>query len=149
MKSFFLVVLMVVFFHSCSTSDENVPDKKVMEDDMGMQMLPKDDDPMEESKISYKGNFVSGAHTTTGVAAVNNAKTSLSLTDFKTDNGPVLEVYLATNTSASTYISLGVLKGIQGNYEYTLPDNVDYSVYDHVLIWCVDFKVNFGHAVLK
>ena len=76
-------------------------------------------------------------------------KTILSFTNFSTDDGPLLEVYLATDTSASTFITLGALKGTFGNYEYNLPADVDYKVYNHVMVWCVTFSVNFGHAILK
>ena len=128
-------------FQSCSSSDSDVP----MMDTEDMQMEEED---MPNDTFAFQGDFVSSAHTTLGKAAINEAKTILSLTNFKTDEGPSLEVYLATDTSASTYITLGALKGTDGNYEYTLPANVDYTVYNHVIVWCVPFSVNFGYAVL-
>lgn len=112
-------------------------------------MMEENQMMMDDDTTSFKGNFVSSAHPTSGKVSINNEKTILSFTDFKTDNGPVLEVYLTTDTSVSNYITLGVLKGINGNYEYTLPANIDYTIYNHVVIWCVDFKVNFGYAVLN
>ena len=131
MKNAFMLLLVLISFSSCSNSN----------DDSIKQML--------EVNKSYEGDFVSSAHPTSGKALVNIENTTLSFTNFKTDNGPVLEVYLATDTSASKYVSLGALKGLDGNYEYTLPKNIDFSVYNHVIIWCVDFKVNFGFAILK
>lgn len=145
MKALVLVFLTVVFFQSCSVSDENVPVKPVEET---MTQPPKDE-PMDNLGESYEGNFISGAHRTTGIATINDKKTILTFTNFKTDNGPILEVYLATDTSATNYISLGVLKGIEGDFQYVLPQNIDYSVYNNVIIWCVDFKINFGNAILK
>ncbi len=116
---------------------------------MDKDMTQMEEDMPPNNTSTFQGDFVSSAHPTSGKVSTNEAKTTLSFTNFKTDNGPVLEVYLATNTSASTYISLGLLKGLNGNYEYTLPANVDFTVYNHVIIWCVEFKVNFGYAVLK
>jgi len=138
MKPFYLIFLVAMSFLSCSTSNDAPMDQ----DDMQM-----DNDMMETVILS--GDFVSVAHPTSGKATISDSKTVLNFEDFKTDNGPALEVYLATDNSASTYITLGTLKGTNGNYEYTLPTNVDYAVYNHVIVWCVDFAVNFGYAVLK
>lgn len=101
------------------------------------------------SQTTYQGDFVSGAHTTSGLAKVNEDHTTLSLTDFITSNGPVVEVYLATDLTASNYISLGALQGINGNYDYDLPSNVNFENYKYVIIWCVEFSVNFGYAILE
>ena len=81
---------------------------------------------------------------------VNNEKTKLTFTNFITDSGPNLKVYLASNISNinADYKDLGNIKGINGNYIYDLPTNIDYSVYKYVVIWCVDFNVNFGYSVL-
>ncbi|MFI0430798.1 DM13 domain-containing protein [Mariniflexile sp. HMF6888] len=142
MKIFYLLFIVLMSFQSCSSSDSDAP----MMDAEDMQM---EEDNMPSDTSAFQGNFVSSAHTTLGKATINDAKTILSLTNFKTDEGPSLEVYLATDTSAATYITLGALKGTDGNYEYTLPVNVDYTVYNHVIVWCVPFSVNFGYAVLK
>ncbi|MDE5422256.1 DM13 domain-containing protein [Ancylomarina sp. DW003] len=91
---------------------------------------------MKMSKEETKGNFVSDAHETTGTTSLN-------------DNDPLLEVYLSTDKEATEYISLGVLKGIEGDYQYDIPLGTDLTKYKYVLIWCVDFSVSFGHAVLE
>ena len=95
------------------------------------------------------GNFVSGAHFTSGTASVNSTKTVLSFKNFKTDDGPKLLVYLTTQVGSADYISLGDLKGIEGDYTYDIPNNTDLAKYIIVDIWCVDFEVSFGHAELK
>lgn len=144
MRIFYLAILFLISMQSCSNSDAP------MMEEVEMQM--EEEKPMEEDMSGaslFQGDFVSSAHTTSGKATINEAKTTLSFSNFKTDNGPVLEVYLATNTSVTTYITLGAVKGVDGNYEYVLPNNVDYKIYNHVIIWCVDFKVNFGYAILK
>ncbi|WP_027136623.1 DM13 domain-containing protein [Gaetbulibacter saemankumensis] len=144
MKSLAFVYLLSIVVISCtssSMSETNAGDIPMQED------IPKDED-MSGNK-TYSGDFVSSAHPTSGKATINSERTILSFTDFKTDNGPVLEVYLATNNTAESYISLGELKGIEGNYTYALPENIDFTKYNHVIIWCVEFSVNFGYAVLK
>lgn len=77
-------------------------------------------------------------------------KTSLTLTNFKTDSGPDLNIYLTTSLSAITsdFIDLGNIKGVKGNYTYDLPEQVDYTLYKFVIVWCVDFDVNFGYTEL-
>ena len=137
MRIFYLLLLVFISFQSCSSTDSP------MMDDMNMEkenMMPS---------ALYEGDFVSSAHPTSGKASINDTKTTLTLTNFKTDSGPSLEIYLATNTSATNYISLGSIKGVDGTYEYTLPANIDFSTYNHVIVWCVPFSVNFGYAVLK
>lgn len=137
MRIFFGIFLVFITIQSCSS-----PDSPMMNDDnMDMQdMMPS---PL------FQGNFVSSVHPTSGKVSVNTEKTILSLTNFKTDSGPSLEIYLATNTSGSDYISLGAIKGVDGTYEYSLPANVDFTKHNHVIVWCVPFSVNFGYAVLK
>ncbi|WNH11791.1 DM13 domain-containing protein [Thalassobellus suaedae] len=147
MRVFYLFFLVLISFQSCSTSSNDdmiVKEEKEMEMKEEMQM----EEDMSNSNL-LSGDFISGAHTTSGKASVNEDNTTLSFLNFKTDEGPLLEIYLATDTSAKEYITLGVIKGVNGNYEYDLPENIDLVKYNHVLVWCVTFSVNFGHAVLK
>ena len=96
-----------------------------------------------------KGVFVSDAHPTVGTATVNETVTNLSLTNFKTDAGPKLLLYLSTEVDSKDYVDLGELKGLDGDYDYAIPDGTDVSKYKYVVVWCVDFSVSFGHAELK
>jgi len=107
------------------------------------------EDDKEESGSVEKGIFVSGAHTTTGNVSLNSSETVLSFTNFKTDSGPKLLVYLTTKVGSSDFVSLGDLKGISGDYTYDIPDNTDLTKYHIVDIWCIDASVSFGHAELK
>lgn len=110
----------------------------------------KDEIATPPANASYKGDFVSSAHTTSGTASIDSNETILTLTNFKTDSGPDLNIYLAANLNSITadYIDLGDLKGLNGTYEYDLPDNTDYAHFRYVVVWCVDFDVNFGFAGL-
>jgi len=106
--------------------------------------------PVDNNTIAYMGTFVTSAHPTSGNVTVNKEKTKLNFTNFKSDNAPNLDIYLVSNLSSVSddYINLGDIKGLDGDYTYDLPANTDYTVYKYVVVWCVDFKVNFGYAIL-
>ncbi|OBQ52837.1 DM13 domain-containing protein [Tamlana sp. s12] len=133
MKTYLLLFLSVFTLAACSSDDDS--------NDSTDDMIPE--------KASYRGEFESKAHPTSGIADINEEHTLLNLTNFKSDDGPSLELYLATDEDATKYISLGSLKGLDGNYEYATPEDIDFSEYDHVIVWCVPFGVNFGQAVLE
>jgi len=148
MKYYLFSALILLSFYSCS-SDGSTEMMVEQSNDTTTDDSNDNSDNTDNNNYSYQGDFISSAHETRGVATVNVDKTKLTLTNFKTDDGPLLELYLATDTTAKTYVSLGVLKGIDGNFEYDLPENIDFVEYSHVIVWCVDFSVNFGYAVLK
>jgi hypothetical protein len=87
---------------------------------------------------------------TSGVAGISEDRTKLFLTNFKTDSGPDLNIYLATDINSVTadFIDLGDIQGVNGSYTYDLPDGVNYTNYKYVVVWCVAFTVNFGYAEL-
>ncbi|UZD21609.1 DM13 domain-containing protein [Algoriphagus halophytocola] len=116
---------------------------------MDMDDMEMSSEMQEENTSMYMGEFIADAHPTSGKAKADTSTKILSFTDFKSDDGPLLEVYLATDTQATEFISLGALKGLEGDYEYDLPENVDLVKYQYVLIWCVDFSVNFGYAKIE
>jgi len=138
MKKIYLLLLLIPFFINCSSgSSEQIEIEQII--------IP----PKMEEITSLLGNFVSDAHTTTGATSVNEEKTKLFFNNFKTDNGPKLLVYLATEVGSSDFKNLGDLKGISGDFEYIIPSNTDLNKYKYVVIWCVDFSVSFGHAILN
>ena len=108
------------------------------------------DESANPDNPAFSGDFVSAVHTTSGNASIDQAESTLTLTNFKTDSGPDLNIYLASSFSnvTSDFIDLGNIKGIDGDYTYDLPDNTDYTVYKYVVVWCVAFDVNFGYAAL-
>jgi hypothetical protein len=98
------------------------------------------------------GSFTSNAHQTTGTVKIvreTSGKRFLVFENFRTDNGPDLRVWLSPNTTASPYTQIGTLKAISGNFSYELSDSVNYTTNNRVLIWCEDFSVLFGNAVLQ
>ncbi len=131
----------------------------MMEKDDSMMeetMMEKDDSMMEETILmSYSGIFVGvgdGIHDAQGDAytiPLEDGSTVLRLENFQSTNGPDLFVYLSTDENASEFINLGELKANKGNQNYEIPDDVDLSKYNKVLIWCKSFSVLFGSAELS
>lgn len=79
----------------------------------------------------------------------------LRLEDFRTDNGPDLNVYLVAAPPdaeaaelGADFIDLGDLKGNVGDQNYEIPRDVDLDRYSTVVIWCVRFATAFGAAGL-
>ncbi len=100
------------------------------------------------------GNFVGsgdGIHEAEGdvlTLKLEDGSQYVRFENFKSTNGPDLYVYLATDDQASDFVSLGLLKGNVGNQNYEIPEGVDLSKYNKVLIWCKMFGVLFGSAQL-
>jgi len=140
MKKIVMFLFITGMFFNCSKSEDMEIISANEEDPIINQMT---------ETIFSMGNFISGAHPTSGNAAIGSNKSTLSLKNFKTDNGPKLLVYLSTDIASSEFISLGDLKGIEGDFNYNIPQNTDLEKYKIVNIWCVDFSVSFGHAELK
>jgi hypothetical protein len=98
------------------------------------------------------GNFVSAVHASSGIVkVVKDAanKVYLSFENFKTDGGPDLRVWLSTDNNASAYQEVGLLKATSGNFSYELDASINYTTNKRVLIWCKQFSVLFGYAVLQ
>jgi Electron transfer DM13 len=105
------------------------------------------------------GQFHSVAHETSGVATIYQlpgGKRVLRLSNFKTSNGPEVQVYLVAANDATDsetvkkagFVSLGPLKGNVGDQNYDVPADVDLAKYRAATIWCHRFAVNFGTAPL-
>jgi hypothetical protein len=138
MKNWYLYIALLLFT-ACSSSGDMIDE---------MDEIANNPVNMMEEEEETTANFVSDAHPTSGTTSVSEDGTTLSLSDFKSDDGPLLELYLATDLTATTYVSLGDLKGLDGDYQYSIPAGTDLESLKYVIVWCVDFKVSFGHAVL-
>jgi hypothetical protein len=134
MKKIFFVLVLLTVMVACG-SDDN---------DMGNEI-----NSGGANMEAAKGVFVSDAHPTMGTATVDESVTNLSLTNFKTDDGPKLLLYLSTEVDSEEYVDLGELKGLDGDYDYAIPAGTDIEKYKYVVVWCIDFSVSFGHAELK
>jgi hypothetical protein len=134
MKRILFVFILLLTTVACSSDDDD------MGDDLNLG---------GNTMGAVKGSFVSDAHPTSGTATVNENISNLSLTNFKTDNGPKLLLYLSTEVDSKEFVNLGDLKGLNGDYSYAIPAGTDVGKYKYVVVWCIDFSVSFGHAELK
>ena len=111
-------------------------------------------EPMNDAVTTVvQGEFIGRAHPTVGIAKVitDGDRRFLRLENFETDNGPDLNVYLATGPpdgSPGDFVDLGDLKGNIGDQNYEIPADVDLERHATVFIWCVRFSVAFGAAPL-
>ncbi len=76
---------------------------------------------------------------------VGGGKLVLRLTEFEVTNGPDLRVTLYDGAG---YLDLGPLKGNIGDQNYDVPDGIDLTSYQAVVIWCRAFDVVFASATL-
>lgn len=83
------------------------------------------------------------------VIGLPNEERVLRFENLDTINGPDLYIYLATDNSASDFVSLGRIKATKGNVNYEIPVGTNLEKYDTVLIWCDAFSVLFSYAELK
>lgn len=102
------------------------------------------------------GAFEARDHPGEGAATLidtGDGSTVLTLTDFATDNGPDLLVYLvpadAPPGSVEGFIDLGPLRGNIGDQQYDVPTEVDAGAGWRVVVWCRAFAVNFTEATLS
>lgn len=101
-------------------------------------------------KLLYTGTFVGNVHPTSGTVSVYEkaGQRTLVFTNFKTDAGPDLRIYLAENVALRNFVELTLLNN-SGNFTLTLPASIDVTKQKFVLIWCKGFSVLFGNAELK
>ena len=108
--------------------------------------------------VEAAGSFIDRSHPTEGSARVlgdGSGLRFLRLEDFRTDNGPDLNVYLSAappdapaGAFDDDFVDLGDLKGNVGSQNYEIPAGLDLDRYSTVAIWCVRFGVVFGAADL-
>jgi hypothetical protein len=102
------------------------------------------------------GRFSSIAHGSRGKAAVvelPSGARKLTLSDFETDPGPDLRLYVSTGDPADgdlgRFRDLGTLKGKVGDQQYDLSRDVTIERYSTVVVWCRAFSVAFTSAPLE
>lgn len=98
-----------------------------------------------------QGMFTSNVHATSGTVSVleTGGKRTLVFTNFRTDGGPDLRIYVAENTALRNFIEVSRLTSTSGTFSVELPAGVDPAKQRYVLIWCKAFSVLFGNAELK
>ena len=96
------------------------------------------------------GIFVTYGENVSGVAKlfVKDAKYTLALENFTTNNGPDLHVYLSKEIQPINFIDLGKLKSTMGNQVYLISGTPDFKQYKYALIHCQQYNHLFGSAEL-
>ncbi|MBP9732103.1 MAG: DM13 domain-containing protein [Candidatus Magasanikbacteria bacterium] len=115
-----------------------------------MPEIPKD-------FVSATGSFVDVAHEGTGEVQIVNVdgKYVVRFENLDVLNGPDLRVLLSKSSNVADskdlgeYVELGKLKGNQGNQNYSVPEDIDVSLYNTVVIYCKPFHVVFNVASLE
>ena len=111
--------------------------------------------PENQTNNMLAGNLIDagdGFHKAFGqvkVLQIPNGTQILRFENLDVTNGPDLYVYLATDTTAKDFVSLGRLKGNMGNQNYPIPEDTDFEKYNTVLIWCQAFSTLFGSSKLS
>ena len=112
-------------------------------------------------RVLSEGGFVDGEHATSGTArvlALADGTRILRLEGFTTSDGPDVDVWLTDQPSGDAdwhryddgrYVSLGDLKGTDGNQNYVIPADTELRGLVSVVIWCDRFDVAFGTAPIR
>ncbi|MEZ0540333.1 DM13 domain-containing protein [Fibrella arboris] len=97
-----------------------------------------------------QGRFMNNVHVVSGAVQLYEkaGKRTLVFTDFNTDAGPDLRIYIAETTSLRNFLEVTRLEQT-GNFTIELPPTADPSKQRYVLIWCKAFSVLFGNAALQ
>jgi hypothetical protein len=97
----------------------------------------------------YAGTFVPTAGiSVTGKAKIYQQGTTrfVSLENFTISNAPDLKVYLSTTAAPDTFVNLGNLTAAT---TYTIPTQVDLTVFTYVLIHCQQYNHLYAIANLN
>lgn len=120
------------------------------------QAMPEMTDPVIVSSGSFiQLDAIHGAEGRATIYQLPDGARILRFEDFRSTNGPDLHVVLSADPDPRThdalgedYVELGRLKGNVGNQNYDVPAEVDLSLYQSVVIYCVPFQVVFSTATL-
>ena len=82
------------------------------------------------------------------------AKKYLVFKNFASNNGPDVHVYFSKTIGShavppTAYKDLGLLKYTSGTFNYELLMEPDVVNYKYVLIWCAQYRIQFGYTELK
>lgn len=98
-----------------------------------------------------QGTLIPKEHEVEGTVLLieQNGKKILRFENLNTINGPDLKIYMSRDYTNKDYVSLGDIKATKGNVNYDLPSTINTDTYNHILIWCEQFRVLFSGAELK
>lgn len=146
MKAIVYALLLACVFVGC-VKDEIIP---VVNQAPPSTAVPNTNNTAGGTSI---GMFMNGVHTTSGTVKVlvdstDKTKKYLSFENLMSDAGPDLYIYVAENTQAKNFVSVGKLTQ-KGTFSVAVPSGTDLTQKPYVLIWCQQFSVLFGSAKLN
>jgi putative oxidoreductase len=100
----------------------------------------------------HSGNFSSSSDKTViGTAEIYKMGENhqVKLSNFSSDNGPALHVFLSKEAIPKNAIDLGALKSTMGTQVYNITGSPDFSTYKYISIHCVQYNHYFGSATLN
>ena len=100
-------------------------------------------------ELPLSGTFVGGddAHPAAGSFQISEGEEGRVLSfseDFSTRRGPDLFVWLVQGDDTENRYVVQRLQSARGAQTYAIPEEVDLSEYDRVLVWCRTFRVLFA-----
>jgi len=104
---------------------------------------PKDDNRFAAGTFSGRNN-----HTVTGEVSIIRTPSGFSLIltkDFSVDDTSTPSIGFG-NGSYVASTNIGTLRQTTGRQSFTLPSNLDPSLYGEVYIWCDDYSIALGVA---
>lgn len=108
---------------------------------------PVSEDMGDTAMTMMTGAFAGvGTHNVSGMATIDGS--TLKLTNFKTDEGPDLHVYLTKDGDISTGMEIDAIDLKAAEQSFDLKD-ADTSAYNTVVIYCKKAHEAFGQAMLK
>ncbi|HRH23869.1 MAG TPA: DM13 domain-containing protein [Candidatus Magasanikbacteria bacterium] len=146
-----------------SNIEEQITDPQTMSDfkeemkTMDQNEQTSDDMPAgPEITTLATGSIVEVVHKGTGDVKIIevDGKKILRFENLDVLNGPDLRVFISKSTYVKSsgdlgeHIELGKLKGNKGNQNYEIPDDLDVTRYNTVIIYCNPFSVVFNTARL-
>jgi hypothetical protein len=149
MKAFYTLLFVAgLFMLSCKK--ENIPA-------YGNEIIvppPQD----TQTVVLYSGTLIGGelGDKARGDVSIEKAgaKYYLVFKNFYSYNGPDIHVYFSKTIGNNAmppvdYIDLGFLKYRNGNFNYELATKPDVDTYKYVIIWCAQYRIQFGYTELK
>lgn len=108
--------------------------------------------------ILYSGVLIGGEYGDRARGDVTiemvGTKKYLVFKNFTSNNGPDIHVYFSKTIGSraappTDYKDLGLLKYTSGTFNYELLTDPDVANYKYVLIWCAQYRIQFGYTELK
>ena len=112
-----------------------------------------------DTQLVASGEFHNVAYSGSGSAKIHQLESGrwvLSLQDFEVEAGPELRVFVTelevsdlAGVRLENSLDLGSLEALSGDQIYELPDDVDISRYQSVVIWCGPQRLAYIAASLE